>query len=205
MDISDVKDYTIADDKYTYPKSSVLRNKFNIRDKELLAEQEVFFTSLRLMELNLKPLRGKLDFKYLKKIHKYIFQDCYDFAGEIRKVDIQKGSSKFCLARYIQIQGEEIFTKLEKYKYFKNCTYDDFCEKLAYFMGDLISLHPFREGNGRANREFFRILCMKAGYDLDYSKFKKKDILEADIACFDLNIKPMLKLMKNGLVKNKIL
>ncbi|MFA6878255.1 MAG: Fic family protein [Fusobacterium sp.] len=201
MDISDVKDYTIADDKYTYPKSNVLRNKFNIRNHELLAEQEVFFTSLRLIELTLKPLKGELDFNYLKKIHKYIFQDCYDFAGEIRKVDIQKGSSKFCITRYIQIQGEEIFERLKKENYLKNYKYNEFCEKLSYFMGDLISLHPFREGNGRANREFFRILCARAGYDLDYSDFKKKDILKADVGCFNLDIEPMLKLMKSGLVK----
>ena len=68
-------------------------------------------------------------------------------------------------------------------------------------MGDLISLHPFREGNGRANREFFRILCTRAGYDLDYSDFKKKEILKADVGCFNLDIEPMLKLMKSGLVK----
>lgn len=201
MDIGDVKNYTIANDVYTYPRSNVLKNKFNIKSYELLVEQEVFFTSLRIMDLILKPLRGELNFDYLKKVHKYIFQDCYYFAGEIRKVDLQKGSSKFCLAVYIENQGEEIFRKLKKDNYLKDLGYEEFCEKLAYFMGDLISLHPFREGNGRANREFLRILCMKAGYDLDYSKFEKKEILKADIACFNVNIKPMINLMKNGLVE----
>lgn len=198
---NDVKDYTTEDEIYIYKNTNVLKNKFDIIDFEELKEQEMFFTSIRITELQINPIKDKLDFNYLKKIHDYIFQDIYEFSGEIRRVDIEKGNSKFCMYLYIEEEAAKIFKKLEKEEYFVKYDYNEYCEKIADFMGDIIALHPFREGNGRASRELFKALCLKGGYNLNYDLFTKEKILEADIAVFNCNKAPMIQLMEKGLLE----
>ena len=73
-------------------------------------------TLVRLMELLEKPINGNFDLKHLQAIHKYIFQDIYDWAGKIRVVDIAKGNM-FCNVRFIEDQAEQIFSKLQQEKY----------------------------------------------------------------------------------------
>ena len=95
----------MPDELYCYSGSNVLKNKMGIRDKERLYETERKLTMLRIMELLDKPVRGALDLKHLQAIHAYIFQDVYDWAGELRKVDIAKGNM-FCNAMFLS--GQEM-------------------------------------------------------------------------------------------------
>lgn len=83
------------DSKYCYPNSEVLKNKLNITDKDDLFEAEKELTAIRLRELQENPVKGKYDFEHLKNIHKYIFQDVYEWAGKERTVEIGKGNL-FC-------------------------------------------------------------------------------------------------------------
>ena len=84
---------------------------------EELYNAEMEHVSLRIYELNEKPLKGNFDFKYLKNIHKYLFQDVYKWAGEIRNCNIAK-QDLFCLAKHIESFGNEVFDKLKKENYF---------------------------------------------------------------------------------------
>ena len=86
---------------YCYKGTNVLINKLNITDDEDLFNAERELVSLRTYELNEKPLKGKFDFQYLKDIHKYLFQDVYRWAGEIRNCNIAK-QDLFCLAEHIE-------------------------------------------------------------------------------------------------------
>lgn len=79
----------MPDELYCYPGSNVLKNKMGIQDIEQLHEIERKLTMLRILELLDKPVRGAFDLKHLQAIHAYIFQDVYDWAGELRKVDIR--------------------------------------------------------------------------------------------------------------------
>ena len=101
----------MPDTKYCYPDSNVLINKLDIRDLDKLHVFERKLTMLRLLELMDKPINGKFDFKHLQAIHKYIFQDIYDWAGKVRTVDIAKGNM-FCNVRFIDSQADEIFRSL---------------------------------------------------------------------------------------------
>lgn len=83
------------DSIYCYPDSFILKNKLNIREQDVLEEAERNITVLRILELKEKPLKGILDFKYLQKLHKYIFGDIYSWAGKLRSVNITKGNM-FC-------------------------------------------------------------------------------------------------------------
>ena len=95
----------------------------------------------------------------MKKIHKYIFQDLYTWAGKERTVEIGKGNL-FCTTMYIQEYAESIFKKYYALCYAAKDNFDEFIKVFADNYGDLNALHPFREGNGRAQREFARIVCL---------------------------------------------
>lgn len=136
----------MADNVYCYPDSDVLINKLDIRELERLHTFEKKLTMLRLLELIDKPINGNFDFKHLKEIHRYIFQDVYDWSGKVRKVDIAKGN-KFCNIRFIDSQATEIFGRIKTEKYLAGLIEPDFIKRLAYFFSEINALHPFREGN----------------------------------------------------------
>ena len=174
----------MGDSKYCYPGSDVLINKLDITDKDELFLAEMKLTSARVQKLELNPLKGNFDFSHLKGIHKYIFQDIYEWAGEPRTVEIGKGNL-FCTVRFIDDYARSVFGK-----YFPQCYdakeyFDDFVRALAENYGDLNALHPFREGNGRAQREFARLVCLECGYDFDLYKSTHKEMLAASILSFD--------------------
>ena len=126
----------MADELYCYPGSIVLKNKMGIRDMEQLHETERKLTMLRILELLDKPVRGAFDLRHLQAIHAYIFRDVYDWAGELRKVDIAKGNM-FCNAMFISIQAEEIFGKLKAENYLHGLEEDDFAVRLVYYFSEI--------------------------------------------------------------------
>ena len=173
------------DSKYCYPHSAVLKNKLNITDKDDLFEAEKELTAIRLRELQENPVKGKYDFEHLKNIHKYIFQDVYEWAGKERTVEIGKGNL-FCTTACIQDYAESVFKKYYYQCYANKDNFDDFIRILADNYGDLNALHPFREGNGRAQREFARLVCFECGYDFNLSCATHKEMLEASKLSFNI-------------------
>ena len=173
----------MSDSKYCYPDSDVLVNKLDIRDLEKLQLAERKLTMLRLFELLDKPINGKFDFKHLQAIHKYIFQDIYDWAGKVRTVDIAKGNM-FCNVKFIESQADEIFSKLKKENYLAGLDENAFVKRLAYYFSEINALHPFREGNGRSQREFIRSLALKNGYLIHFDRITKDEMLLASQKSF---------------------
>lgn len=171
-------------DKYCYPGTNILKNKLNIQDKNKLLNAEIRITATRMTELQSTPIKGQFDFKHLCKMHKHIFKDLFDWAGKPRTVDIGKGNI-FCLVQYIPSYANDIFSK-----YYKECNAvkDDqeaFISTLTKHYADVNALHPFREGNGRAQREFARELCLSCGYAFDLTKTRHEKMLDASIASFN--------------------
>lgn len=174
----------MPDNIYCYPNSEILKNKLQIKNKQELLNAEIELTSNRLLELQQKPINGKFDLPHLCKIHKHIFQDLFEWAGNIRTVNIGKGNL-FCLVQHIPNYAASIFSN-----YYTNCMNDKnnkekFVHTLTEHYADLNALHPFREGNGRTQREFARELCLKCGYIFDLSKTNHQEMLEASIESFD--------------------
>jgi cell filamentation protein len=171
---------------YCYPGTDVLINKLGIRDeaKLLVAEREI--VSLKLLVLFENPILGKTDFYNFCKIHQIIFGDIFNWAGQIRKGDFfSKGNSIFCRGQFILESANKIMDDLNKENCLKDLSKKIFIKRLAYYMGEINALHPFREGNGRTCREFFRQLAQNADYILDFSKTDKDELLEADINAFN--------------------
>ena len=163
---------------YCYKDSDVLINKLNIQDEETFYKAERLYSGLRQSELLDKPLEGKLDFDHLKAIHRYLFQDLFYWAGKIRTVAIAKGNL-FCLPQYIDSYAKDIFSRLRKENYFIGTSRDDFIVAVTNLLADINALHPFREGNGRAQREFIRYIGLKNGYGFDWSKVSAEENIAA--------------------------
>lgn len=174
----------MGDSKYCYPDSDVLINKLGLTDKDELFLAEMKLTSARLQNLELKTLKGDFDFDHLKAIHKYIFQDVYDWAGKTRTVEIGKGNL-FCTVKFIDDYARSVFGKYFPQCYDAKDNFEDFVRSFAENYGDLNALHPFREGNGRAQREFARLVCLECGYDFDLYKSTHKEMLAASKLSFN--------------------
>lgn len=190
----------MPDELYCYPGSSVLKNKIGIRDLERLHEMERKLTMLRILELLDKPVRGAFDLKHLQAIHAYIFQDVYDWAGELRKIDIAKGNM-FCNAMFLSEQAEEIFGKLKAEDYLHGLDEDNFAVRLAYYFSEINALHPFREGNGRSQREFIRCLALHNGYVINFVNADKDEMLEASRKSFLCEYGSMERLFRKCIKK----
>lgn len=158
----------MQDKVYCYPRSDVLINRLNITDPRALFEAEKELTYIRLKELQDNPIEGNFDFNHLKEIHRYIFQDLYDWAGKERTVEIGKGNL-FCTTACIQDYARSVFDKYFNQCYASKDNLTNFISVFSANYGDLNALHPFREGNGRAQREFARLVCLECGYDFDLS------------------------------------
>jgi cell filamentation protein len=171
---------------YCYPNSNVLINKLGITDIEKLYDVERKLTSLRILELLENPINGKFDFEHLKKIHEYIFQDIYEWAGKVRTVDIAK-ENMFCKVQFIQSQADELFYKLNRENYFHNIDKSKIPEKFAFYFAEINALHPFREGNGRTQREFIREYAIATGYTIHFSEISEAEMLEASKDSFMCN------------------
>lgn len=84
------------------------------------------------------------------------FQDLYDWAGQLRTVDISKGSTRFCNVQRIEPEASKLLAKMAMANYFVGLPRNQLIESLADFYNELNVIHPFREGNGRVSRLFFR-------------------------------------------------
>ena len=135
-----------GDAKYCYPKSNVLINKLDIKDLNILHEAERDYSSVRQAELLMQGVTGDFSFQHLCSIHKQLFQDVYSWAGKVRTVDISKGTI-FCLVQYIEEQFEELYRKLKKEIFLSDITDKrEMSLRLAFYLGELNIIHPFREG-----------------------------------------------------------
>lgn len=177
---SSSKTYTNSFNKtYCYPDTDVLINLLDIRDFDQLKEAERKITSVRIAELKRKPIKGEMNNEYLKKIHKHIFKDIYQWAGDFRTVKISKGFM-FAYPEHLESQGQELFNNLKK-ENLKGLIKENLVERLAYYKAEINVLHPFREGNGRTTREFMDVLAKKNEQYLHINETEKDEYLKAMI------------------------
>ena len=153
-------------DPYFWSGSDVFRNRLDLRDNARLQDAEIDFTSLRAATLTLGPVKRGLP--HLCQIHRQLFQDIYVWAGKIREVDIYRGDTRFCHFAYLEKEGNTVMRGLEDENYLQGMPRDTFTRRLAHYYCEVNMLHPFRTGNGRAQRIFFEQLAIHAGYSLDW-------------------------------------
>lgn len=168
----------MSDSVYCYPDSDVLLNKFGIRGMNELFAREAVVTGLRLIRLFNHPVTGNFDLPHLCEIHRYIFQDIYPWAGKTRTVNIAK-ENWFCRWEYIDSQSKKLFAELKSDHYLKDLPKENLLARLAYYFAEINAIHPFREGNGRAQREFIRLLALMNGVRLQFSNVGRDELIRA--------------------------
>lgn len=163
-----------GDTRYCYKNSDVLKNKLNILDAQTLqqAELELSEYASSLIEFAEPPY----NLNYLQKIHRQLFSDLYEWAGELRVVDISKGSTRFCTHTRIKSEADKLFYNLNQENYFQGLNQRQFIQKIADFYCELNVVHPFREGNGRAQRIFFEHLLAHNGYGVNWGLIESPEV-----------------------------
>ena len=165
-----------------------LENKLGLTSSADLAREEERISKKKAAELFEKGILDNLTagkFSTLQAIHKYLFEDIYDFAGELRTVNIAKGNFRFAPLMYLQ-------AALENIDKMPQSNFDEIVEKYV----EMNIAHPFREGNGRSTRIWLdHILKNEIGKVVDWSKVDKEDYLLAmeRSPIKDVEIKVLLK------------
>jgi cell filamentation protein len=169
--------YIDVDYKYTYPQTSVLKNLVNITNADDLLFVESAAVSKRTKELAENPIKIK-NSQTLLDIHKYLFQDIYEWAGKKRMVEISKDGKQFFPTTHFGNAFVFIDNIIEEYRKIGKEEISNISDKLAEILDTINFLHPFREGNGRTQREFIRILALEKGLILDLNPADNKDVYE---------------------------
>ena len=172
----------------------MIENKLGITDSAELARIEEKISKQKAVEMFENGYLESLEagtFESLAKIHKYLFDKIYDFAGELRRVNISKGNFRFAPLMYLDVALQSIDKMPQS-------TFDEIVEKYV----EMNVAHPFREGNGRSTRIWLDLMLKKEiGYVVDWSKVDKEDYLLAmeRSPIKDIEIKFLLK---NALTDN---
>ncbi len=188
----------MSDDVYCYPPDfDVLRNKFGIRDADELDFVEREFVARRTM--GAIP-SGKFDLAHLKAIHRHLFQDIYDWAGQIRTVEISKGGRQFQFRRYIETGMADVHRRLVAGSFLKNLSSADFAKEAGPIMGDVNYVHPFREGNGRTQMIYLKQLTVQAGYAIDLTLIEREAWMAASRQAHMGRYEPMTQCIAGALI-----
>ena len=169
----------ISDD--CYPGTSCLINKVGIEDSKRLAAYEELVTGSKIAMLDQHPIPGNFDFDHYKAVHRFLFEDIYDWAGEIRTIDISKKGTRFTKASQIEDFAARIFGRLNRMNNFFGLPHGEFVEEITDFYCSTNMLHPFREGNGRTQRAFLVQLIRNAGYSIRFSEIDPDELMIATI------------------------
>ena len=181
-------------DPYADPVTGVLRNKLGLSTAAELEAAEREITHAALILLRETPVRPAYDLAHLCEVHRRIFGDIYDWAGQVRTVAIAKGAM-FCLPQYIEPAATEIFRLLRSDNFLRGLKRGLFIDRLTYYLGEVNAVHPFREGNGRTQRAFFEQLADDAGFTLAWQRLDADRNIAASVAIMRGDPEPMRKML----------
>ena len=178
-------------DPYIDPQSGILRNL--VRATTYLELRKAEGDIVTLSEISLDSVPHTVDLTELQRIHRSLFGKIYDWAGELRTVNIRKGSEEYFLDyAYLENGAKFVFEELRKENYMQGLKRKDFVKRLAYFYEQSNIIHPFREGNGRTQRIFWQRVANEAGYKIDWSKVIGEELDNASlIGRTENNLEPL--------------
>ncbi len=188
----------MSDRDYCYPPDyTVLRNRLDIRDAPALEVAERELVAQRLLE----PVpAGDFELDHLKAIHRHLFQDVYAWAGEVRTVEIAKDGSRFQPRRFIETGMADIHRRIVAAGYFAGLGPDGFAEGSGPVLGDVNHVHSFREGNGRTQLQYLKLLAARAGHVLDLTRIDRAAWLNASRRSNAGDHAAMVRCIRNALI-----
>ena len=147
-----------------FPGTGVFRNKLGITDPTALLNATVDSTALRIAELQTSPIRGGFDSTHLQAIHRHIYQDIYDWAGELRLIDAGNVS-----ASHVERSLNSMFDRLSRENYLKGYTAEEWARSASAYVYDLETIQPFLAGNEITIQEFAVELACKNNLSLHWN------------------------------------
>lgn len=187
-------------DPYVYPGTQVLRNLLDIRDAAGLQTAERLLSAQRL-ERSLPDV--PITYDGYKALHRHLFERLYEWAGEPRSVNIAKGETIFAPPGRIDPLMERQFMLLGHERFLENLTPERFASRAAVYVSEINAVHPFREGNGRAQRAFLQVLARQAGHQVDLQRIEPTAWLNASISGFAADYGPMTAVIGAALVPSE--
>jgi cell filamentation protein len=173
--------YDAVDDPACYPDSNVLRNIPEFTTLDELEAFEVEMVGVRSLEA---PPSGNFDPAHYRELHRHLYQDVYEWAGEYRNIRTIKGGSRFCHPEYIKQEMAKLFRMLDQSAFLPGAGVDEFISAAAQFLADLNAIHPFREGNGRTQLVFVRQLGRRVGHPFRSESVEREAFMRAMIESF---------------------
>lgn len=177
--------YGVDDDPYCYPGTSVLKNLLDLRDESSLADAERDLSMIAARAIDFVP--PPYDLPYLKQIHRRLLGKVYPWAGEVRTVDIRKAGTRFCVASRIEPEAAKQFEGMRRQGWFEGLSRVELIRHIAESFGDLNVIHPFREGNGRAQRVLFEQMIVNAGFEISWDSVDPEEWIAANVAAFEVD------------------
>jgi len=169
-------------DPYLYPDNETLKNLFDVMDDSKLSDIEADYTSLRLKELLDNPLAGDFNLLHLCNMHRYIFQDIFDWAGKIRIINIEKSEEALSglSVEYSEVfdivkHSESALSRMNAVDWNSICI-EDKAKHFDEIMTEIWKVHPFREGNTRTIITFCCDFADKHGFSLNRELFKDNSV-----------------------------
>ncbi|WP_066903723.1 Fic/DOC family protein [Millisia brevis] len=167
---------------YFLPGTTVLRNRIGATTARALENAENDLVEARIIELRDDPsVLGdrSYDLIFLLAIHRHLFRDVYDWAGQIRTVGISKGDESFCPPGSIAQPMHHVAAEVHRLGRLRSVASADLPKTVAYLYDYVNFAHPFREGNGRSTREFFDLLLAERGSGLDWERTDRDELYRA--------------------------
>jgi cell filamentation protein len=165
----------------------VLKNLPGFTEQGKLEDFERKKATKAILNLHTHPVKGSFDTAHLRQIHARIFKEIYPWAGEFRQVNIsRRGSYPFAQVLFLEKNLADLLDMLAAENRLKNLDASRYPLRAAYYLGELNAIHPFREGNGRTQREFIRELAAQAGYRLNWSRVSREQVYQASIESHNL-------------------
>lgn len=158
-------------DPYLIPGTKVLRNRLALASANDLSAAEADLSFARALQLLDDPVPATNDLQELQRIHHRLFQDVYDWAGQVRTIDVRKnvpGADFFLPVGFIELAANNCFAELARADHLVGLARTEFVEHLAYHYEKINYIHPFREGNGRMQRVYWNRVALAAGWQLDW-------------------------------------
>jgi cell filamentation protein len=186
--------YAATSDPYCYKGTAVLKNRARLRDQAAL----VLFEHESVLQRADEPYpAGPLGVAHYKALHRHLFQDVYRWAGRFRTVRIAKGGSAFCYPENIGREMRRLFGGLRDGAGLIDLSPTEFSRQAAHFLAELNAIHPFREGNGRTQLAYLGLLADGARQTLAFDRLQPQAILQAMIASFGGNERPLAKVIRS--------
>ena len=170
------------DDPYIYPHTEILKNIFNERNEERFKQIEADYTGFRIREFMDSPVKGTYDLSHLCRLHQYIFQDIFEWAGQTRTINIEKAESvlgglsiEYSDAADIKTHLDAALDNLNTINW-KTVDIDKQAELFSRCMTAIWKVHPFREGNTRTIVTFCCDFADRHKFPLDRALFKDNSV-----------------------------